>query len=464
MCEGHCAPIDFVDAWVHERPDVSLVLGPRGGGKSYLAGLATHIDSLRFDRHSTKVLGGSLAQSQQIYGALADFERMRPGMLTRFGRESAAYVTGSTVSILATSEKSVRGPHVPTLRLDEIDEIDPELRQSAVGMCMARDGVRASMSMTSTWHRVGGPMAEMLDQARAGMFRAWTFCVFDVLERCPEERSGAGLERCPECPLVEWCHDGHPAGPRAKRSNGHYTIDALVQKARTVSRRVFEADYLCAGPKADGVWFGTFSPNAHVSERAEYDPALPVVLAIDSGVFTGAVAFQVRDAPDGPSVQVWWDYLSEGLTARANAQAIVAGLGGRRGSRLEVYTDPAGGARNPVGPTVIGEYEAEGLRTTPWPGGLVADGLALVEALVAPASGPPRLAVHPRCQRTIDAFLAYRRARRGGQWQDYPEDPQHPHEDLLDSIRGGLRAKYPDGLHAGRGTTLGRVPLHRVIY
>jgi hypothetical protein len=28
---------------------------------------------------------------------------------------------------------------------------------------------------------------------------------------------------------------------------------------------------------------------------------------------------------------------------------------------------------------------------------------------------------------------------------EYPEDPQHPYEDLVDALRGGLRALYPEG-------------------
>jgi hypothetical protein len=41
----------------------------------------------------------------------------------------------------------------------------------------------------------------------------------------------------------------------------------------------------------------------------------------------------------------------------------------------------------------------------------------------------------------IRAFQAYRRASVKGQWRDWPEDPQHPHEDLMDALRGGLHAR-----------------------
>ena len=33
----------------------------------------------------------------------------------------------------------------------------------------------------------------------------------------------------------------------------------------------------------------------------------------------------------------------------------------------------------------------------------------------------------------------------GGQRMDYPADPQHPHEDIIDALRGGLMAALPQG-------------------
>ena len=197
----------------------------------------------------------------------------------------------------------MRGPHVPSLKLDEVDEIDTDCREAAMGMCMNRRGISASVLMTSTWHKVGGPMAELMKRARDGDFPLYEFCIFEVLERCPDARSGRYLEKCPACPLMKWCHadrDQHPEGkPKAKRSNGHYAIDALIQKIRATSSKTFEADYLCLGPKREGLWFSAFDPAIHVSTRGDYDPFLPVHLAVDTGVVTGAVMFQVAHGPGG---------------------------------------------------------------------------------------------------------------------------------------------------------------------
>jgi hypothetical protein len=96
-----------------------------------------------------------------------------------------------------------------------------------------------------------------------------------------------------------------------------------------------------------------------------------------------------------------------------------------------------------------------------WPIGSVADGLSLLESFANPADGNPRLLIHSRCKPTIAAMQSYRRAKRGGQWQDYPEDPQHPHEDLVDSLRGGLRVLFPQG--RAPQASYSRIPARQVF-
>jgi hypothetical protein len=452
VCREHQAPLHALDRWCYERPPVSLMLGPRGGGKSFLSAFATHWDSLVHPRFGTRILGGSMSQSQQIYTALRWF-RSVPGNAEVFDSltaERARYVTGSDVAVLSATEKAVRGPHVPSLRLDEVDEIDPEIREAAMGMCLGRHGLPASVTMTSTWHRLGGPMEGLIERASGGDFPLFAFCVFDILETCPDERSGKHLEHCPACPLRSWCHadaDEHAGVPKAKRSMGHYPIESLLQKVVTVSRRVFEADYLCLGPKADGVWFSRFDGARHVTTAAEYDPAQPVTVAIDSGVFTGAVLFQVhRDAAGLATVNVFADLLLEDVPAEDAARSVLTLAESYCRGRLDRrVTDPAGRARTAIGPTVLGEYQRAGLSCDCWPSTSLADSLALVESFLQAADGSIGLTIHPRCVHLIRAFQSYRRARRGGQWQDYPEDPQHPHEDLMDALRGGLVSWFPEG-------------------
>ncbi len=469
VCRNHATPAAYF--WeLLQRPPLALILGPRGGGKSFLSALDTHYTSRWNPKHGTRILGGSLSQSEQVYRALREAVYEGHGekgsdadQIEKLTKGEARYVNGSDVSILAASSTSVRGPHVPSLKLDEIDEIEPELREAAMGMCMNRHDAPASVVMTSTWHRQNGPMSELIERAGEGQIKFFSFCSFEILEPCSASRSGPwvggerGYAHCPQCPLKPWCHaerDRNGDRMLAKLSNGHYAIDSLIQKVRSVSKRTFESDYLCKGPRSDGLWFPTFDAGVHVDERAEYDRRFAVHLAVDTGVFTGAVFFQVVEVPTPTGaveeIRVFADYLSENEPAEQNARAILKLANERCGGRVvTASTDPAGGARNAMGITVIREYERVGLPLDRWPTGSVADGMALLESFVNPADGQTRLTIHPRCKATILALQNYRRAKRGGQLMDYPEDPQHPFEDLVDALRGGLRNHFREG----RGTS-----------
>jgi len=489
VCEDHQSPWECFRAIHLDRPSIALVLGSRGSGKSFLSALDTHLTSRWDPGHGTRILGGSKAQSAQIYGALRLIVGSCRGKadddaasIAKLRKDGALYRNGSEVEILAASQTSVRGPHVPSLKLDEVDEMDTEIRESAMGMCLGRKGKggrkrgkhSASVIMTSTCHRSHGPMAELIERANAGEYPLYTMCAFEVLERCPKWRSGprsadgAIYEKCPECPIFRYCCDV-PDGvePKAKRSDGHYPIDSLIQKLKTTSVRTFEADYLCKMSSSEAAWFPDFQPETHVTDRAEFVRGNDVHLAIDTGVFTGAVFFQVIEvgtvAGVRDEVRVFADYLAEGVGASRNARRL-GELAALRcpGPIRYATTDPAGKARTAIGPTVLGEYSGAGLSLVPWPLGKVADGLALLDSFISPAENVPRLLVHPRCEALIAALRSYRRAKRAGQWLDRPEDPQHPHEDLVDALRGGLKARYPRGRHQ-KPSNMQRAHGHRIF-
>jgi hypothetical protein len=231
---------------------------------------------------------------------------------------------------------------------------------------------------------------------------------------------------------------------------GRYYLSQLDQLTGPRRKRLRDGEWSIG----EGVWFDAFDPQVHESVDADYVHGLPTYCAIDSGVWTGAVWFQVREHPR-VQVNVFDDYLAENLTAERNAGAIreKTRAGGYHVRRY--YTDPAGGSRNPVGPTVIAEYERAGLAPLDrWPTRAVSDGLELIQSLLGGDGNPPALKVHPRCKHTRDAFAGYRRAKRANQLMDWPEDPQHPAEEMIDSLRGGLTAVFPQG----------RAPRPRFVY
>src|SRR5262249_31617924 len=154
-----------------------------------------------------------------------------------------------------------------------------------------------------------------------------------------------------------------------------------------------------------GAWFPSFDPAKHVTPAAEYDPALPVHLAIDCGVsrHVAAVWFQVRrgrvpvqrtaprwivqaDPPRPENLAVFAALHREGLFSEAAARAILA-----RGQELPcrgrydtVRLDPASSARTGIGPTAYAEFERVfGPRVLArWPAHRVLDGLDQLEVLL----------------------------------------------------------------------------------
>jgi hypothetical protein len=159
------------------------------------------------------------------------------------------------------------------------------------------------------------------------------------------------------------------------------------------------------------------------------------------------VWFQVRELGAGRHrVTVFGDIHMEGKYSEASAQAIRA-----RGEELPcrgrldvVRLDPASSARTGIGPAAYGEFERIfGPRVLArWPTHRVADGLDQLEGLLDRGD----LVLHPRCTALKAALQNYCRKRTsGGEWLDEPADPQHPHEDLIDALRGGVRDRFPEG-------------------
>ena len=87
-------------------------------GKSFLSALDTHLTSRWDPDHGTRILGGSKAQSEQIYHALRDIACRCQGkkggdadVIAKLRKDGATYLNGSEVEILAAS--SHQRPRAP---------------------------------------------------------------------------------------------------------------------------------------------------------------------------------------------------------------------------------------------------------------------------------------------------------------------------------------------------------------
>ena len=219
-----------------------------------------------------------------------------------------------------------------------------------------------------------------------------------------------------------------------------------------------------------------------MSKGAEYVTGFPVHLAIDCGVsrHVAAVWFQVIPAAYLPALALpghaevvrtpggWIRPPAVPLAPQYGPRSVVTVFGdfhaGGTVFRGGGAGDPgprvhAAGLRRPrrpgaAGPGVVGADgdRADGVRGVRaglrpgtlgrWPSHRVHDGLDQLEVLLDQGC----LLLHPRCTGLKAAFQNYARRRTpGGDWLDEPADPQHPHEDLMDALRGGVRDRFPEG-------------------
>ena len=225
-------------------------------------------------------------------------------------------------------------------------------------------------------------------------------------------------------------------------------FDRIVTKyeGTRLGRQELMAEVLEVG---DGVWFAAFDPAKHVTRGGRVRPAVPGAPGdrLRRLAARGAVWFQVSGpTPKQRRVAVFGDFHAVGMYSEAAAKAILAR--GRelpcRGEWATVRLDPARRRPERDRPDGLRRVRA-GIRpagTGRWPRHRVADGLDQLEVLLDHGF----LLIHPRCTRLKAAFQNYARKRTGrGDWLDEPADPQHPHEDLMDALRGGVRDRFPEG-------------------
>ena len=455
-CPHHHSPMDYLAASFFEQPDL-LLWANRGGGKTMLAAVATILDAVFRAPAQILVLGGSFDQSDRLADYIRGFLHRRPELVDgRITKQRVRLVGGSEIRMLAQSQQAVRGQHVQKIRCDEVELFDEEVWRavqfSTRSRSRGRHDDRGAIEVLSTLHRSGGIMQRLVQKAVAASpvarcasqgaaapagqaapaagYRLVHWCLWDVIERCEPWR------KCDACPLAEDCRGV------ARSGEGFFHIDdAIAIKARS-SRSAWETEMLCRGAKRDHLVFGEFDPARHVAAE-DYRADWPVYRAIDFGYAAPLVCLWVQVSPGG-RVHVIDEYVRRRLPLSQHAVEIL-----RRdpAPAAMTYVDPAGRQRESTSGAACTELLSAAGIPCAWRGSTIAEGLELIRAALAPAVGPPRLVIHPRCTALVEAFNSYhyppqrdgdeasqpgRAGRRTGRGENPVKDgPDH----LIDALR-----------------------------
>lgn len=431
ICEGHAAPFEFLEHAFLTGGGNALIWACRGGSKTMLAAILTVLESLFCPGLETCILGGSLAQSRYMYDYVRRF--LREGEWEHASEKTtgkrATLKNGSRILILPASERTVRGVHMPRLRLDEIEEFRGDVFEAAKFLPQSMGDAAARLDILSTLHRPYGIMSELVDAPGEKGLKLFKWCLWEVIERC-RDRS------CSRCPLSEDCRE------KAKRACGYYSIDDAIAKKRLVSDESWQSEMLCLRPNREGLFYRQYDEDVHVApEPIPFDPMMELYRSFDWGVNGPTVCLWIQLDGDGRAYVI--DELYQTQIAVSDMAKNVREYETMRGYRnvIRSYCDPTGAS-------YILEFEKEGIRCQGRreDGGrsnIRFEGFETVRRhLKRDEHGKPKLLLSPRCENTRREFRTYHYpVTRSG--HNPSEEPAKIDDHAMDALRYFFCSRFP---------------------
>ena len=478
LIDGHSAPFEylahaFFDGGVPDSsgglpvvkpasPD-SVVWANRGGGKTFLAAVATLLDLVFKPTIEVRVLAGSLDQAKRMHQhlrGLLELPNLAGTVDGRITDRRARLKNGSNVELLSQSQRSVRGTRVQKLRCDEVELFDPEVWEAAQLVTRSKDcggvWVPGTIECLSTMHVPYGLMWRLVRESTGANEPAdgdkprtlFKWGVVDVLGACDDRHD------CETCSLHTDC------GGRAKQRDadghapGHVEIDDAVTMRSRVSEATWAAEMLSLRPSRRDSVLPEFDRDRHVISARPPADGDEVIAGMDFGMRAPTVIIWAVCRADG-AVHVIAERSVAGAIMERHTEAILQGQPDRRGVHIGrapvpewIGVDPAGRQRNDqTGLSNVQVLRKVGLRVRDRRMALAA-GIEVLRTRLAPAAGEPTLFIDPACETLIESIERYRYA------SDRPES-EEPLKDGADHAVDALRYMVQN-LDAGYAARAGR--------
>ncbi|MFE9742943.1 hypothetical protein [Streptomyces sp. NPDC006477] len=290
VCPDHCAPFDaFADAFFARSP-VAIWKASRGfGGKTQLLSILGMSELVALGAFVT-ILGGSGAQSLRVHETMSEawhFPGAPTSLLLKDPTKFDTYLTnGGKARTLMASTKSVRGPHPQRMRLDEIDEMELNVLESAQGQPMRKISkmtgqlLDTSTVMSSTHQYPDGTMTTMLKRAREEGWPVYHWCFRESANPVDGWLTWEEINRKKsEIPAGMWSAEYELQEPSFEgRAIDEASVDAMFNpelgsatgdegKYVELEEPLYDRDYITAADWAKakdytviGTWDATFEP------------------------------------------------------------------------------------------------------------------------------------------------------------------------------------------------------------
>lgn len=246
----------------------AAILGPRGGGKTFLAA-ALQVLAARWYGGSTTNLGGSKEQAARCYAHITRTVQTIPGAAyPGFSGDVSQHVLSSILSktvfvdraeieVLAASMKSVRGAHpkgpkgLGVIVIDEAALVEDSVVDAAKKQVVTADP-SAIVQLSTMGELQTGSWWKLTRNPKKAGYRMFRYDIFDVAARCPYDCETS-------CPVKEhfaedyyedlgggrrkFVHKAY-CGGKAHEVDGHVTVDEIKRQWDDSDRLSFERELM----------------------------------------------------------------------------------------------------------------------------------------------------------------------------------------------------------------------------
>jgi len=230
-----------------QRVKRAVLLAPRGGGKTFGAALLATALFL-FKDFDIGIVAGSETQALTLFSYIAQWlgQTETAEFITELKRSAIVGITGNRIVARTASARSIRGLHLGRGRRGALLIIDEEAEAEENVVRAARYTVRtaapALVLRSSTYHKLTGSFAELVENRQALGYRLYKWDSFDIAKPCQYS--------CSSCPVDEF-KNTYCRG-KAKSSRGWVDIDEIVAEWRDASKEIFEVEVMGMRPSSSG--------------------------------------------------------------------------------------------------------------------------------------------------------------------------------------------------------------------
>jgi hypothetical protein len=416
VCPDHCSPFEYFADRYFGRVRKSLAWACRAGSKSFLMGMICWLKGRKRSNWEANILGGSLDQAQKSYEATSSFWSAVAdiGGMSVLEKEpmqtKTVFNNGSKYGIKAASSKAQRGPHPQSLNMDEIDEMDIQVFNTALAQPQSKHGSKSEYAFASTMHKSNWLMSNWVDHAQKRGYTLYKWCIFETMEGCYDYE-------CDTCQLEKWCQgrmkdvmedaetDQIDRGLIAEGDRaimGFNSVEDVIDKVvmaqrdedtatgRTVRPMDIDAELFCMRPSREGLVYKDFDVGIHVIHEMEIPKEWRRYRSFDFGVQNPFVCLFIALDPED-RVYIYDEIYVQGRTTVEMAPTVVS----YDHSRFEWSVADISGLEQRR------DLMNSGIPTVAYQSA-VTDGIQWVRnSLRIRADGKPTLFVSDRCPNTI---------------------------------------------------------------